>query len=72
MVKTKKVLDDRFLIITGLSGSGKTSVSRFLEDFGYYCVDNIPSKLIANFVDLWKRREVEIEKVGMLRNPVIG
>lgn len=65
MVKTKKVLDDRFLIITGLSGSGKTSVSRFLEDFGYYCVDNIPSKLIANFVDLWKRREVEIEKVAL-------
>jgi UPF0042 nucleotide-binding protein len=65
MVKPKKILDDRFLIITGLSGSGKTSVSRFLEDFGYYCVDNIPSKLIANFVDLWKRREVEIEKVAL-------
>lgn len=65
MVKTKKVLDDRFLIITGLSGSGKTSVSRFLEDFGYYCMDNIPSKLIPNFVDLWKRREVEIEKVAL-------
>ena len=33
----KKVKDDRFLIITGLSGSGKTVVSRFLEDIGYYC-----------------------------------
>jgi UPF0042 nucleotide-binding protein len=59
------VLDDRFLIITGLSGSGKTSVSRFLEDFGYYCVDNLPSKLIPSFVDLWRRREVEIEKVAL-------
>ncbi len=56
---------DRFLIITGLSGSGKSSVSRFLEDFGYYCVDNLPSKLIPNFVDLWTRREVEIEKVAL-------
>jgi UPF0042 nucleotide-binding protein len=65
MISTKNALDDRFLIITGLSGSGKSSVSRFLEDFGYYCVDNLPSKLIPNFVDLWKRREVEIEKVAL-------
>jgi len=61
-----KVIDDNFLIITGLSGSGKTSVSRFLEDFGYYCVDNLPSKLIPNFVDLWKRKEVEIAKVALI------
>lgn len=53
------------MIITGLSGSGKTSVSRFLEDFGYYCMDNLPTKLIPSFVDLWKRREVEIEKVAL-------
>jgi len=53
------------LIITGLSGSGKTSVSRFLEDFGYYCVDNLPAKLIPKFVDLWERKEVEIEKVAL-------
>ncbi len=59
------MLEDRFLIITGLSGSGKTSVSRFLEDFGYYCLDNLPTKLIPSFVDLWKRREVEIEKVAL-------
>lgn len=58
--------DDNFLIITGLSGSGKTTVSRFLEDFGYYCVDNLPSKLIPNFVDLWKRKEVEIAKVALI------
>jgi len=65
MAKVKRVLEDRFLIITGLSGSGKTSVSRFLEDFGYYCLDNLPTKLIPSFVDLWKRREVEIEKVAL-------
>ena len=58
--------DQRFLIITGLSGSGKTFVSRFLEDLGYYCVDNLPAKLIQSFVDLWRRREVEIEKVALV------
>ena len=58
--------DDRFLIITGLSGSGKTVVSRFLEDLGYYCIDNLPSKLIPNLVELWTRKEVEIEKVALV------
>jgi len=62
----RKVKDDRFLIITGLSGSGKTVVSRFLEDFGYYCIDNLPSKLIPNLVELWTRKEVEIEKVALV------
>jgi UPF0042 nucleotide-binding protein len=60
------VRDDRFLIITGLSGSGKTVVSRFLEDLGYYCIDNLPSKLIPNLVELWTRKEVEIEKIALV------
>jgi UPF0042 nucleotide-binding protein len=62
----RKVKDDRFLIITGLSGSGKTVVSRFLEDLGYYCIDNLPSKLIPNLVELWARKEAEIEKVALV------
>jgi len=57
---------EKFLIITGLSGSGKTVVSRFLEDLGYYCIDNLPAKLIPSFVDLWRRKEVEIEKVALV------
>lgn len=58
--------DDRLLIITGLSGSGKTVTSRFLEDLGYYCVDNLPAKLIPSFIDLWRRKEVAIEKVALV------
>lgn len=58
--------DERFLIITGLSGSGKTSVSRFMEDLGYYCIDNLPAKLIPSFVDLWMREEFKIEKVALV------
>ncbi len=61
-----KTKGDRFLIITGLSGSGKTVVSHFLEDLGYYCIDNLPAKLIPDFVELWTRREVEIEKVALV------
>jgi len=58
--------DNRFLIVTGLSGSGKTVVSRFLEDLGYYCVDNLPAKLIPSLVDLWQKKKVEIERVALI------
>ncbi len=65
-MKKNRKRDTRFLIITGLSGSGKTVVSRFLEDLGYYCIDNLPTMLIPRFVDLWTRKEVEIEKVALV------
>jgi UPF0042 nucleotide-binding protein len=55
-----------FIIVTGLSGSGKTVVSRFLEDMGYYCVDNLPAKLIPELVELWQRRKVEIDRMALV------
>lgn len=58
--------DDKFLIITGVSGSGKTITSRFLEDLGFYCMDNLPSKLILSFIKLWRKKEVEIGKVALV------
>jgi len=58
--------EDKLLIITGLSGSGKTAFSHFLEDLGYYCVDNLPSKLIPIFVELRERKKVEIDKVALV------
>jgi RNase adapter protein RapZ len=42
----------QILIITGLSGSGKTHVLRTLEDMGWFCVDNLPTALIPRFADL--------------------
>ncbi len=42
----------RVLVITGLSGSGKTHVARALEDSGWFCVDNLPSALIPPFAEL--------------------
>jgi UPF0042 nucleotide-binding protein len=60
------VSDDRFLVITGLSGSGKTVVSRFLEDSGFYCVDNLPAKLIPALHDLWRRRELAIGRMALV------
>ncbi|HSD65900.1 MAG TPA: RNase adapter RapZ, partial [Vicinamibacteria bacterium] len=45
----------RLLVITGLSGSGKTHVSRALEDAGWFCVDNLPTALVPTFADLIRR-----------------
>lgn len=47
----------RIIIITGMSGSGKSTAVRALEDEGYYCIDNLPVRLFKRFVDL-------IEKSG--------
>ena len=45
-------LQPQILIITGLSGSGKTHVARALEDIGWFCVDNLPTALIPRFAEL--------------------
>lgn len=42
----------RFVLVTGLSGAGKSQTLRFLEDLGYYCIDNLPPALIPTIADL--------------------
>lgn len=56
----------RILIITGLSGAGKTSVINCLEDLGYYCVDNLPPVLLTKFVELSLQSESNLEKVALV------
>lgn len=41
----------RFVLVTGLSGAGKSQALKFLEDVGYYCVDNLPTALVAPFAE---------------------
>ena len=49
-----------FLIVTGLSGSGKSSCVKVLEDIGFFCIDNMPPQLIPNFAEMCaKNREIE-------------
>lgn len=55
----------RFVIVTGMSGAGKTSVLKFLEDINFYCVDNIPPALLPKFAELCYEQEGEIERVAM-------
>ncbi|MBQ5319418.1 MAG: RNase adapter RapZ [Oscillospiraceae bacterium] len=42
----------KFLIVTGMSGSGKSGAVNVLEDIGYYCIDNIPPQLIPKFAEI--------------------
>lgn len=65
-MKKRSEKANRFLIITGLSGSGKTAVIRYMEDLGYYCIDNIPAKLIRELVRLWLNKKVEMDKVALV------
>lgn len=53
----------RFVIVTGMSGSGKSTALKMLEDAGYYCVDNLPVSLIEKFMELLALPNNEIEKV---------
>ena len=54
------------LIVTGLSGAGKSSALRVLEDMGYLCVDNLPSGLMGNFVELCRTTEPPVERVALV------
>ena len=53
----------RFVVVTGMSGGGRSTVLKMLEDAGFYCVDNLPVSLIDKFVDLLSNQGEEINKV---------
>lgn len=55
----------RFVIVTGMSGGGKRTCMRLLEDAGYYCVDNLPVPLIDKFFELLMTPNGEITKVAL-------
>ena len=56
----------RFIIVTGLSGAGKTEATRSLEDMGYFCVDNLPPKLIPKFAEACVQSQGKIDKVALV------
>ena len=55
----------RFVVVTGMSGGGKSTVLKMLEDIGFYCVDNLPLLLIEKFVELIITPGSEITKVAI-------
>ncbi|MDE6976980.1 MAG: RNase adapter RapZ [Lachnospiraceae bacterium] len=55
----------RFVVVTGMSGGGKSTALRMLEDVGFYCVDNLPVPLIEKFMELIAMPGSEVNKVAL-------
>ncbi len=60
--------DIRVILISGLSGSGKTTAIKALEDIGFYCVDNLPIVLLPKFIELCEQSAGKISKVAVVED----
>lgn len=58
--------ESRILIITGMSGAGKTQVMRTLEDLNYFCVDNLPPALMPKFAELCSQTEGKVNRIAFV------
>ena len=56
----------QFVIVSGLSGAGKSTAASFLEDLGFYCVDNMPADLIPQFAQLCLATKGRYERVALV------
>ena len=55
----------KFVILTGMSGAGKSTALKMMEDIGYFCVDNLPIALIEKFAELADLQDAELQKVAV-------
>lgn len=70
MAEDKENMESRsgvleLIIITGLSGAGKSEALKYFEDAGYYCIDNLPARLLLNLVDFFSLRDCKIRKIAL-------
>ena len=56
----------KFVLITGMSGAGKSIAANCMEDMGYYCVDNLPSELLSKFAELCYQSDGKFDKVAFV------
>lgn len=55
----------KFVILTGMSGAGKSTALKMMEDMGFYCIDNLPVPLLEKFVELSELEHIELQKVAL-------
>ncbi|MDD3186525.1 MAG: RNase adapter RapZ [Anaerostipes sp.] len=55
----------KLVIVTGMSGAGKSTALRMLEDVGYFCVDNLPVSLLSKFADLSEEDNIDVSKIAL-------
>lgn len=62
MVKTGNM---DIIIVSGMSGSGKNTINKFIEDFGYFCIDNLPAELITGLLDVYARNPERSKRISL-------
>src|SRR6185503_17083606 len=62
----RTAITSRFVVLTGVSGAGKSQAIRALEDLGYFCVDNLPVTLIPTMAELTMRSDGAIAKAAVV------
>ena len=55
----------KLVILTGMSGAGKSTALKMMEDIGFYCVDNLPTPLLEKFIELSETSQEELQKVAI-------
>ena len=58
-------MKNNFLIVSGISGAGKSQVLNILEDFGFICVDNMPLEFVFEFIQLCKKNRKEYKNIAL-------
>ena len=58
-------MENKIVLVTGMSGAGKSSAMNALEDLGYYCMDNFPKELLDNLEDLLRKDETHYKYVAL-------
>src|SRR3989304_6803042 len=66
MIAAKEKINSKIkiVIITGLSGAGKTEALKYFEDAGYYCIDNLPAHLLLNLIDYFSIEDRNISNIA--------
>ncbi|MBE7039866.1 MAG: RNase adapter RapZ [Ruminococcaceae bacterium] len=62
----------QYIVVTGLSGAGKSSAIHILEDIGYYCIDNMPPTLVRNFITLCQNSNMNMDKIAFVADARSG
>ena len=55
----------KIVVITGMSGAGKSTASKFFEDIGYYCIDNMPPELLLSVADFIVKSDSLINRIAV-------
>jgi len=56
----------RFMVVTGMSGAGKSLVAKYFEDLGFFCVDNLPPALIPKFAEICSRSGGKMDRIALV------